>query len=128
VPRLHHVALWVRDLERVREFYLSLLGATSGSLYENPRTGFRSCFMTFSDGARVELMSQGARGEAPTSAPGFGYAHIALSVGGRATVDETIERLRTLGVRIVGEPRTTGDGYYEAVVEDPEGNRIELVE
>ena len=128
VLRLHHVALWVSDLERMREFYVSVLGATSGALYENSRTGFRSYFLSFPDGARVELMSQSARKEAPPAERGLGYAHIALSVGSRPAVDETVERLRGIGVTVLGEPRVTGDGYYEAVVEDPEGNRVELVE
>ena len=128
MTRLDHVALWVSDLERMRDFYVSLLGATSGSLYENPQTGFRSYFVSFSDGVRIELMSQGSRSEVALSVPALGYAHIALAVGSRAAVDETIERLRSRGVRVLDEPRTTGDGYYEAVVEDPEGNKIELVE
>ncbi len=124
---MHHVAVWVGDLERMREFYESQLGGQSGSLYENERTGFRSYFISFAEGARLELMSQGSRSAPPSGEPGLGYAHIALSVGSRGGVDETVERLRAAGVRVVGEPRTTGDGYYEAVVEDPEGNRIELV-
>jgi lactoylglutathione lyase len=128
VRRLHHVALWVSDLERMREFYVSVLGATSGSLYENPSTGFRSYFLSFADGARIELMSKRRRSEAPTPEPELGWAHIALSVGGRPAVDEMVERLRGAGVTVLGEPRLTGDGYYEAVVEDPEGNRVELVE
>lgn len=126
--RLHHVALWVGDLERMLEFYVSVLGATSGALYENSRTGFRSYFLSFSDGARVELMSQSSRSGARPPEPGLGYAHIALSIGSRPAVDEAVERLRGRGVEVLGEPRVTGDGYYEAVVADPEGNRIDLVE
>jgi lactoylglutathione lyase len=125
--RVDHVALWVSDLERMREFYVSVLGATSGSLYENSRTGLRSYFLSFPDGGRVEVMSRSPGGEARLAEPGLGYAHLALSVGSRPGVDETVERLRCLGVKVLGEPRVTGDGYYEAVVEDPEGNRIEIV-
>jgi lactoylglutathione lyase len=125
--RLHHVAVWVRDLERMREFYVSQLGGRSGALYENERTGFRSYFIEFAEGARLELMSQSSRGAARSGEPALGYAHIALSVGSRAGVDRTVERLRAAGVRVVGDPRITGDGYYEAIVEDPEGNKIELV-
>ncbi len=124
---LHHVALWVRDLERMREFYESVLGGSSGSLYENPRTGFRSYFISFGEGCQVELMSEEARDDSP-SAANLGYAHIALSLGSPTAVKEAVERLRSCGVRVIGEPRTTGDGYYEAIIEDPECNKIELVE
>ena len=126
--RLHHVALWTRNLEQMRAFYVDVLGGTSGSRYENPRTGFQSYFISFSDGPRVELMSRPSEGGAPSTAPGCGYAHIALSVRSRTAVDEAVARLRGCGVTVSSEPRTTGDGYYEAVVEDPEGNKIELVE
>ena len=126
--RLHHVALWVRDLEQVRAFYVDMLGGASGSLYENPRTGFRSYFISFSGGARVELMSRPSGETASPPVPGGGYAHIALSVGSRKAVDEYTLRLKSRGITVSREPRTTGDGYYEAVIEDPEGNTIELVE
>jgi lactoylglutathione lyase len=125
--RLHHVALWVDDLERMREFYVRALCGTSGPLYENARTGFRSYFISFEDG-RLELMWQRGRSAAARGGGGLGYAHVALSLGSRMAVDEHVVRLRGCGVRVIGEPRTTGDGYYEAVLEDPEGNRIELVE
>jgi lactoylglutathione lyase len=126
--RLHHVGLWVRDLELMREFYLAVLGGSSGSLYENPRTGFRSYFISFDEGCQVELMFQPSRAAATLAAEGLGYAHIAVALGSPGAVEETVERLRGQGVQVVGGPRTTGDGYYEAVVEDPEGNRIEFVE
>jgi lactoylglutathione lyase len=126
--RLHHVALWARDLERLRAFYVDVLGGTSGPLYENPRTGFRSCFISLTEGPRIELMWRPPGLQAPPGPAGPGYAHIALTVGSRAAVDETVSRFRSRGVTVASGPRTTGDGYYEAVIEDPEGNTIELVE
>lgn len=126
--RVHHVALWARNLERMRAFYVDILGGESGPLYENPRTGLRSYFISFSEGNRVELMTRASQVTPPDVAPGWGYAHIALSVGSRAGVDETIAHLKGRGVTVLSPPRTTGDGYYEAVVEDPEGNKIEIIE
>lgn len=124
--RIHHVALWVTNLEKMRDFYVTTLGGIGGALYENPRTGLRSYFVTFPD-FRLELMwKPGDRARPETEL--LGYAHLALSTGSRAAVDQCLEELRERGVRVVGEPRVTGDGYYEAIIEDPEGNRIELVE
>jgi lactoylglutathione lyase len=124
--RVDHVALWAADLERLREFYVGVLGGVGGPLYENPRTGFRSYFVTFTD-TRLELMWEPGRGGEGPRVGGLGYAHVALSAGSRAGVDERIAELGRRGVRVVGAPRVTGDGYYEAVIEDPEGNRIEFV-
>jgi lactoylglutathione lyase len=125
--KLHHIALWVRDLEQARAFYTSALGAVSGPLYESRRSGMRSYFLSFESGAQIELMADSTRADAPTSPLRTGYTHIALAAASRAAVDEAIARLRARGVPVLGEPRVTGDGYYEAVISDPEGNEIEIV-
>jgi lactoylglutathione lyase len=123
--RIEHVAIWTRDLEIMRAFYTEAFGGSSGRLYENRITGFKSYFVSFGDGPRLELMHQ--PGRAP-SAPAAGCAHIALALGSRAAVDEAIARLRQRGVSVESDPRVTGDGYYEAVILDPERNRIELTD
>jgi catechol 2,3-dioxygenase-like lactoylglutathione lyase family enzyme len=124
--RVHHVALWVEDLELMRRFYAGVLGGTCGPLYENERKGFRSYFVAFGD-CRLELMWQAGRAPIERDRRPLGYAHVALAAGGHARVDQLVAELAAAGVRVVGEPRVTGDGYYEAVIEDPEGNRIEIV-
>ena len=123
---VHHVAVWVSDLERVRAFYADALGGRSGPAYHNPRTGFRSYFVAFGEGARLELMSRADVGPADRAHVTTGYAHMALSVGSEAAVDAMVQALEARGVPIESRPRRTGDGYYEAVVLDPEGNRVEL--
>jgi len=125
--RVEHVALWVQDLERMREFYVERLGGQSGALYQNPRTGFTSYFVSFGDGCRIELMHGPAVQPRPAERA-VGFAHVALSLGGRQAVDAAVEALQQKGVAIASHPRQTGDGYYEAVILDPEGNRIELAE
>ena len=125
--RIEHVAIWVRDLERMCHFYVAMLGAKPGTPYQNPRTGFRSTFVSFGGGARVELMSQSGQAEGKSQPSCFGYAHLALSLGTRAAVDGTVARLESQGVMVLSRPRVTGDGYYEAALADPEGNRIELL-
>lgn len=123
--RLDHVGIWVRDLEPMRAFYTEALGGVCGALYENPATGFKSYFVSLGDGARLELMYRPGLGPPPAGAA-TGYAHMAVALGSRAAVDAAVAALRQRGVPVESEPRVTGDGYYEAVVLDPERNRVEL--
>ncbi|GAB3889296.1 VOC family protein [Spirosoma agri] len=126
---IEHIALWVRDLERMRTFYETYFGAVANEKYTNTTKQFSSYFLTFPDGgSRLELMQM--PGVPNTKNDAFaqftGLIHIAICVGSEASVNALTERLRTDGYPIVGEPRRTGDGYYESVVLDPELNRLEL--
>jgi lactoylglutathione lyase len=123
--RIEHVALWSTDPERLRDFYVQWFGATANDGYENPKKSFRSWFLRFGDGARIEVMQIPALATAATQ-PAVGYAHIALALGSEGAVDDVTARLRAAGVPILDGPRRTGDGYYESVAVDPDGNRIEL--
>ncbi len=119
--RIEHVALWARDLELVCAFYAGL-GASIGPLYRNERTGFSSRFLTWPGcGARLEVMTRADVSEFGPVA--LGWAHVALTLGSEQAVDEAA---RTLSAQVVDGPRRTGDGYYECIVLDPEGNRVEL--
>lgn len=126
--KIDHIAVWVRGLEKLRDFYEKYFGAKAGKKYFNPKKNFQSYFLSFSSGCRLELMQ---RPDIPESANDaykqfFGLIHFALSVGSKEKVDYLTEQLRKDGYEVVGEPRTTGDGYYESVVFDPENNRIEI--
>ena len=126
--RLDHVALWTDDLERLTSFYSSYFGAKIGEKYANASKGFESRFVTFEDGARLEIMRTTSMRPAPY-APGvqrMGLTHMALSLGSTALVDQLSKRLRDDGYHVVDGPRRTGDGYYESVVLDPDGNRLEI--
>jgi lactoylglutathione lyase len=125
--RIEHIAIWTHDLERLRAFYERYFGAQAGSLYRSrTRTGFTSYFLTFPGaGGRLELMSIPELA-ASQGGPAVGYAHLALATGSRAAVDALASRLQAEGVTVVGQPRETGDGYYEAVIEDPDGNTVEI--
>ena len=132
--RIAHAAVWARGeegLERLRDFYERHFGARAGRRYESAnRPGFVSYFLAFpgDDGAVwLELMTAPDL-VAPSDGDAVGYAHLALSLGSRAAVDEAAARLVDAGVPLVSAPRVTGDGYYEAVVRDPEGNLLELTE
>jgi lactoylglutathione lyase len=122
---IEHVALWTRNLEALRDFYVRWFGAEANDGYENPQKQFRSYFLRFGPGSRIEVMQVPAIGDAHAQ-PAVGYAHVALALGSEAAVDELTARLRNAGVPVIDGPRRTGDGYYESVILDPDGNRIEL--
>jgi len=123
--RIEHVAIWVADLERSREFYATTFGAVAGERYENPAKQFSSYFLSFpGSGARLELMTK--PGLSKSAHEALGYAHLAISVGSERMVDALTDRLRADGNGVIDGPRHTGDGYYEAVVLDPDGNRVEI--
>jgi lactoylglutathione lyase len=123
--RIEHVALWTRNVEALRDFYVRWFGAEPNDGYENAKKQFRSYFLGFGSGARIEVMQVPAVGDAQAQ-PAVGYAHLALALGSDAAVDELTARLREAGVPVIDGPRRTGDGYYESVILDPDGNRIEL--
>lgn len=129
--RIEHVALYVEDLAAVRDFFVRYFGARANDEYHNERTGFRSHFLTFDDGVRLEVMAKpgvggGASEGVDLSAERQGFAHLAFSVGSAGEVDELTARLAADGYEVLSGPRTTGDGYYESCVAGPEGNRIEI--
>ena len=123
--RLEHVGLWVADIDRVAAFYAKYFGAQVGELYRNARKGFESRFLSFGDGARLEVMTRKDVTRQPADEQ-LGLAHVALCIGDEAAVDALAARLQADGVAPDSGPRRTGDGYYECVVRDPEGNRVEI--
>ena len=126
--KIEHVAMYVNDLERAREFFIKYFGATSNDGYHNPVKKFRSYFLSFDDGSRLEIMNKAEMDDAAKTLNRTGFIHIAFSVGSKDKVDELTARLKADGFKIIGEPRRTGDGYYESCIVDFEGNQIELTE
>ena len=126
--KIEHIALYVNDLEAARDFFVTFLGGKSNGGYHNPNTDFRSYFISFDDGARLEIMTKPELSDPEKPLNRTGYAHIAFSVGSREKVDELTERLRSAGYQVVSGPRTTGDGYYESCIVVIEGNQIEITE
>lgn len=120
-----HAALWTVRLEELREFYVRFFDGRCGAKYVNPAKGFESYLVRFGDGCALELMSRTDIRIRP-AAPVLGFCHLAFGCAGRDEVLARTERLRAAGVRIVVEPRVTGDGYFESVAEDPDGNLLEL--
>ena len=126
--KIDHIAIWTDDLERLKSFYEKYFHILVGEKYVNPKKGFESYFLSFDSGCRLEIMTM--PGINPCDKDVLkqfqGLTHYAISVGSKEKVDSLTEVLRTDGFQIVGEPRTTGDGYYESVVLDPDGNRVEI--
>ena len=125
--KIEHLAIWVNDLEGMKSFYETYFGAIAGNKYHNPSKKFTSYFLNFEEGPRLELMRrpdiiQNLSGEEEH----IGISHFAVSVGSKEKVDTLTEQIRDSGYKIIGQPRTTGDGYYESVVLDPENNTIEI--
>jgi lactoylglutathione lyase len=123
--RIEHIGVWVSDIDVVAAFYARHFGARIGERYENPRKGFASRFLEFGEGARLELMTRVDVRERAAREQ-LGLAHVAIAVPDEAGVNALAASLRAAGVSILDGPRRTGDGYYECVVCDPEGNRVEI--
>ena len=127
--KIEHIAIWTSDLEKMKDFYLHFFKLESNEKYYNPKKEFSSYFLSFEEGARIELMHRPDISEFMDNMDAqLGLTHFAISVGSKEKVDALTETIRKNGFKVIGEPRTTGDGYYESVIADPEGNLIEITE
>lgn len=124
--RIEHIAIYVNDPEAARDFFVSYLGGKSNCGYHNENTHFRSYFISFDDGARIEIMKKPAMVNVEKALDRTGYAHIAFSVGSKEKVDQLTGLLQADGYEVTSGPRTTGDGYYESCIIGIEDNQIEI--
>lgn len=124
--KIEHIAMYVNDLEAARDFFIKYLGGSSNDGYHNAKTGFRSYFISFEDGARLELMNKPGLSDPKKEPNRTGYAHVAFSLGSKEAVDSLTLRLKTDGYEVLSGPRTTGDGYYESCIIAIEDNLIEI--
>ena len=124
--KIEHIAMYVNNLDAARDFFVKYLGGTSNNGYHNKNNGFRSYFLTFEDGARLEIMNKPGMIDMDKPINRTGLIHIAFSVGSKEKVDELTEKLKIDGFEILSGPRTTGDGYYESCIVGIEGNQIEI--
>lgn len=124
--RIEHIAMYVKDIEQTKIFFIKYLDATANNGYHNKNTGFKSYFLSFDDGARLEIMNRPEMNDDEKHVSRTGYIHIAFSVGSKEKVDSLTEQLRTDGYNVISGPRTTGDGYYESCIICIEENQIEI--
>lgn len=125
---IEHIAMYVNNLEETKNFFLKYFNATSNDGYHNQTTNFRSYFLSFEDGARLEIMNKPEMNDIEKNLLRTGYIHIAFSLGSKEAVDKLTKRLKDDGYQVVSGPRTTGDGYYESCIIGIEGNQIEITE
>tara|TARA_B100000497_G_C7684647_1_gene414695 strand:- start:484 stop:870 length:387 start_codon:yes stop_codon:yes gene_type:complete len=125
--KIEHLAIWVSDLEKMKNFYVKFFDLKPNSKYYNSKKEFSSYFLSFESGARIELMHRPDISQMMSQMnSSLGYAHFAISIGSKDQVEKVTETCRNNGIKVIGEPRTTGDGYFESVISDPEGNLIEI--
>lgn len=126
--RIEHIAMYVNDLEKTRDFFVKYFNAKANEGYHNKKTDFKSYFLSFDDGARLEIMNKPDMCDDEKKLAKTGYIHIAFSLGSKEAVNELTDRLRGDGYQVVSGPRTTGDGYYESCIIGIEENQIEITE
>lgn len=124
--RVEHIAMYVNELEDAKDFFMRYFQAKAGDLYHNTKTGFQSYFLSFDDGARLEIMSRPDMADQEKALTRTGFVHIAFGVGSREALEELTGRLEKDGYEILSGPRMTGDGYYESCILGIEGNQIEI--
>jgi lactoylglutathione lyase len=128
--KFEHIALWAGNLEEMKDFYVRYFEMNCSDKYMNTKKAYSSYFLSFSNSeTRFEIMHRPDIAAFPgNKGMSYGLAHISISVGSKAKVHKLTEIIRKDGYTVVSEPRTTGDGYYESVVQDPEGNYVEITE
>jgi lactoylglutathione lyase len=124
--RIEHVAIWTEDIESLTAFYERYFEGKRNDKYINSQKGFQSYFLVFDDGARLEIMTKPLLCADRMDQVMIGYAHIAFSVGNRERVIQLTDRIVNDGFKLISPPRTTGDGYFESAVLDPDGNIVEI--
>ena len=124
--KIDHIAMYVNDLEAAKEFFVKYLGGKANKMYHNIKTDFRSYFISFDDGARLEIMNKPGMSDIEKSVDRTGFIHVAFGVGSREKVDKLTNRIKADGYEVISGPRLTGDGYYESCIIAIEGNQIEI--
>lgn len=123
---IEHIAMYVNDLQAAKEFFAKYFNAVPNEGYHNKTTDFRSYFLTFDSGSRLEIMTKPDMVESEKSLTRTGYIHLAFSVGSKEKVDSLTAQMQKDGYEVISGPRVTGDGYYESCIVGFEGNQIEI--
>ena len=127
--KIDHVAIWTTNLEGLRNFYMHYFDASCGEIYYNHSKEFRSYFLTFDSDCKLEIMEMPniPKSKNDTLKQYTGIIHFAFKAGSKTQVDQIASQLKKDGFKVVSEPRTTGDGFYESVILDPDNNRVEIM-
>lgn len=123
---IEHLAMYVLDLENTKDFFVRYFGAKSNELYHNRELDFKSYFLSFDSGTKLEIMTRPGLNNGTKNPIRCGYIHLAISVGSKEKVNDLTDLLRNDGYTVISSPRTTGDGCYESCILGPENNLIEI--
>lgn len=124
--KIDHIAMYVNNLEKARDFFSQYFNAVPNDGYHNKKTEFRSYFLTFEDGAKLEIMNRPEISDGNKNIKRTGFIHLSFSVGSKEKVNELTQTLKKDGYEVLSGPRITGDGYYESCIIGMEGNLIEI--
>ena len=125
--KIAHIALWTRQLEQQARFWVAFFDGEINEKYcSQTNPGFESFFVRIGDDIAIELMTKPGLTALTADNNHTGWVHLAITAGGAESVGRLAKRAAEQDM-LVSAPRTTGDGYYEAVIKDPDGNLIEIV-
>lgn len=125
---INHIAIYTNNLDELTKFYTEYFYGVQDAEYLNPNTELKTRFISFEGQTRLEIMTRPGLTEGQKNRYKTGFAHLSFSVGSKAEVDSLTADLFKAGCKVITPPRTTGDGYYESCVADPDGNEIEITE
>lgn len=123
--KITHIGMYVADLEKAKDYYMSYFGGVSNELYQN-KSGFTSYFLRFDTETSLELMHHVEQTEVAHQDKESGLSHLAFSVGSKEAVIRLTKRIVADGYALYSAPRSTGDGYFESCVADSDANRVEI--
>ena len=121
---LGHVAIRVSDVERTLDFYRGKLGFKEMLRLHRDDGRLWLLYLRITDEQYLEVFPDAAGERAPPQESN-GLNHICLTV---ADLDDVVRQLDAQGVPLSRPPKVGPDGNRQAWIEDPDGNRIELME
>lgn len=122
---LHHLELYVRDLERSAEFWGWLLAQLGYVPFQEWDEG-----ISWRAGPTYLAFVQAEPDAADLDRRSVGLNHLAFMVPAREDVDELTAALQARGARILypdRHPYAGGQDHYAVFFEDPDGLKVEVI-
>lgn len=119
-----HIAIKVRDMPKSMDFYTRQLGFPEILRLDYADGSLFLVYLRITDTQYLELFPNGVGDRAPDR-NAVAVNHFCLIAD---DIERTVEELARAGVALSRELRTGPDGNRQAWIEDPDGNRIEIME